>query len=311
VIASTGGGGLESGDPYWFTAKTAIDAYTYHQYPQGALKAREASKAQCPALVDDDLEFGNIISTLTRFGRACPKPCFFGESGWFDNYFKTGEIPQYLQRDIVWMSIVHNPGHLFWLHQGEETSVYKAVPAILAKLDLATFQRDAGERVVDASHDPGNDYYYYQTNKKAYWQILMQNRRALDSGLRLDFAMEKKSGALDLFEPDAPLPRVRSLAIAKGYQADAMSGNRGERWLIYLRNYAGVAVKANKPNAGGYARTRAACELALSLDLPGKRYLRTVFDLNDGATSVTDVAGKHALSIKNTDHDFVIVLRGK
>lgn len=311
VTASTGGGGLDSGDPYWFTARTLIDAYTYHQYPNGALKARAQSKERCPALTDDDLEFGNIVSTLVRFGRACPKPTFYGEVGWYDDYFKLGETPDYLLRDLVWFGVIHNPGHLFWLTPGNESAAYKPVAAILAKLDLASFKRDAGERVVDATHEPGKDYYYYQTNKADYWNLLMHNRRALDSGVRMDFAMEKKPGAVELANPDALTPSKRNLSVAKGYQADAMSGNGGERWLIYLRNYAGTVEVPNKPTAGGYARTKRACDLSLNLDLPGKKYLRTLVDLNEGASTESEVAGKHALSIKNTDHDYVIVLRGK
>jgi len=311
VTASTGGGGLDSGDPYWFTAKTPIDAYTYHQYPNGALKARAQSKERCPALGDDDLEFGNIVSTLVRYGRACPKPTFYGEVGWYDNYFKLGETPDYLLRDLVWLGILHNPGHLFWLTPGNESAAYKPVAALLAKLDLASFKRDAGERVVDIAHDPGKDYYYYQTNKADYWALLMQNRRALDAGVRLDFALEKKAGALALSNLEAPVPSRRSLTVSKGYQADAVSGNGGERWLVYARNYAGTVEVANKPTAGGYARTRSACDLTLSFDLPGKKYRRTLVDLNDGTTTEADVAGKHVLTARQTDHDFVVVLRAK
>ncbi|MBI4978231.1 MAG: cellulase family glycosylhydrolase [Spirochaetes bacterium] len=307
VSASTGGGGLLSGDPYFFTSGTSVDFYTYHQYP--TLSEKPRSDALAAGLADDDLELGNWINTLTRYGRACNKPAILGESGWFDNFFKSGETPQYLLRDIVWLALVNDPGHCFWLFGGTEASVYRPVANIMARLDLPTFMRSASDACVDATHSIGGDYYYFQSNRADYYALLAHNRRALDAGAQFDFDLGGKSGCTPLRDKNLPAGKQYA-AVGKGYQAALLAGNNYERILIYARNYAGTEkLMRNDTTKGfGIARTRAASELSLSFNLPHASYTRWVYDL-DGDMREETVAGNTALTLPASDHDYIIVLR--
>ncbi|MEK6796195.1 MAG: hypothetical protein AABZ39_15555 [Spirochaetota bacterium] len=308
VSASTGGGGLLSGDPYFFTRATAVDLYTYHQYPTQSEKTR--ADAHAATLADDDIELGNFINTLTRYGRACNKPAFLGESGWFDNFFKSGDTPQYLLRDIVWLALVNDPGHCFWLFGGNESSVYRPVKEIMSRLDLATFRRDKADAVVDASHNVGADYYYYQSNRADYYALLAHNRRALDAGAHFDFSLSGRSGT-PLAEKALPTGK-QYVRVGKGYQAAMAFGNNYERILIYARNYSGTEIlKRNDATRGfGVARTRASAELSISFSLPHASYTRWVYDL-EGDVREEEAAGTSELTVPASDHDYVIVLRKK
>lgn len=308
VSASTGGGGLLSGDPYFFTSATAVDLYTYHQYPTQSDKTR--ADAHAASLTDDDIELGNMINTLTRYGRACTKPAFLGESGWFDNFFKPGETPLYLLRDIVWLALVNDPGHCLWLFGGNESSVYRPVKEILSRLDLATFRRDKADAVVDASHNVGADYYYFQSNRADYYALLAHNRRALDAGAHVDFALSGKRGT-PLAEKTLPIG-IQHIRVGKGYQAAVAFGNEYERILIYARNYSGTEIlKRNDATKGfGVARTRASAELSISFGLPHASYTRWVYDL-EGDMHEDEVSGTSILTMPAADHDYVIVLRKK
>ena len=178
ICVSHGGGGLQTADPAWWKAKTAIDFYTYHLYPDGT--------------TTPEIDYGLLTNVLTCYGRI-GKPAFLGESS--GDQFSHGpqrEIRRWTMRDLVWFSLVNgNPGCFFWNARGSEVAEFRLAREITARIDWTTFRRKRPAIAIRVPHPLDDDRWFSSpAGRAAIGMMARYARHYLKRGVYFDFTLD-------------------------------------------------------------------------------------------------------------------------
>jgi hypothetical protein len=298
LCVSHGGGGLQTADPAWWKAKTAIDFYTYHLYPQGT--------------TSPSMDYGLVTDVLTRYGRM-GKPAFLGESsGDQFSYGPERELRRWTMRDLVWFSLVNgNPGCFFWNARGSELAEFKLAHEIAARIDWRTFQRKRPAIAVRVPHPLEDDRWF--RSPPGHEALAMMARYAqhyLDRGVDFDFALDDAASyaaRADVQHFAPPQPAAADFGISPGYQLASLVRTDNREALVYVRNFAGVKLcETGPPQASRqYLRQRRPVPLWVSLRLPG-RWQADVWDLDTARHQRQQAEFGGQLDLGPSDHDFAI-----
>jgi len=298
ICVSHGGGGLDTADPLWWTASTPIDFYTYHLYPLGT--------------TSEEIDYGLGVSLLARYGRMAGT-CFLGESSGdeFSLYPPERDAERrYIMRDIIWMSLIEgNPGCFFWNARGYELEEFRLAHEIMSRVDWATWQRERPPTAVVVSHPLVDDKYYRSPQGAADRAMMARySRHYLAAGVDFDFATSPQGYAhtATLAEFAPPDPPARPFGISPGFELSPLTRQGFAEGLLYIRNVAGTRPWQVPQNGTMWLRDRKPAPLRVALDLPLGKLTLTHWDLDTGASETRTLAGKSALDLGVTDHDFAI-----
>ncbi len=303
ICVSHSGGGVFSGDPAWWRAKTQVDYYTPHLYPD-------------PPSTQPAIDYGLAVDTLMAYARLA-SPAFLGESAG-DQF---GQHPdrdtrRWTMRDIIWFSLTNGaPGCFFWNARLSEVAEYRLANDITSQIDWTTFRRRPAPVVATVPHALENDQWFNTAEgRRAYDAMAAWSKLALDRGADLDFALSAPAGvkAVDgrMCESSTVLPA--DFGISPGFQLKPMVRQDGGEALLYVRSFAGVErwESTGDPRTTQYLRKRAAARLKVTVNLPG-RFTAEIWDLDTRAHTTEPVSSGQEIDLGTTDHDFAVLLRRK
>jgi hypothetical protein len=257
ICVSHAGGGVFTADPVWWRAKTGIDYYTPHLYPD-------------PPSTSPTIDYGLAVDVLMRYSRLA-SPAFLGESSG-DQFIQhpSRETRRWTMRDIIWFSLTNGaPGCFFWNARASEVGEYRLANDIASRIDWTAFRRRPSQTTAAVPH-PLDDDHWFGTAEGflAYNAMAQYAKMALDRGADLDFALNVPNGstALDArkFDPRAPLHS--DFRISPGFQLKPLVRRDGAEALLYVRNFSGVVRwdSTGDPRTTQYLRTRSPAALTLT-----------------------------------------------
>ncbi len=301
ICVSHGGGGLFSADPAWWHAKTAIDYYTPHLYPD-------------PPVTSPAVDYGLAVDVLMAYSRLA-SPAFLGESAG-DQFAQhpSRDTRRWTMRDIIWFSITNGaPGCFFWNARASEIAEFRLANAIASRIDWTTFRRRPAATIVSVPHPLTDDQWFNTADgRKAYAAMAQYAQEALDRGAEIAFALGSPAGKQSLDAPrfEAPSSMGSDFHVSSGFQLKPLVRADGSEALLYVRNFAGVERwdSPGTPRTTQYLRKRAAAPLTITTILPG-RFTADVWDLDTGVHSSRTVSAGQALELGTTDHDFAVLLK--
>ncbi|MCC7494285.1 MAG: hypothetical protein IT204_18150 [Fimbriimonadaceae bacterium] len=297
IVMSHGGGGLHTGDPYFWRTRSSIDAYTYHLYPAGT--------------THDDADYGLVCDVLCRYGRMAGK-CFFGESVG-DEFFWLDDEParRRVARDIIWFGLLHgNPGVMFWNNRGHEVNEFARARQLADAADLASWTPRRAPVAVLVTHPLEDDRWYRSAaGQTAQRQMNRYARWYLQRGQAVDFAWDAAGYRATVgLQQFAPAESTAALAPSAGWEALSLVDATGRRGLTYVRNASGV-VKWSTPEASPrtmYLRTVQAAPLRLQAGLGAGSWELQATNLVSGAQRTLTIAGDGRVDLGQSDHDWAI-----
>jgi hypothetical protein len=301
VCASHGGGGVHTADPAWWHAKTPIDFYNYHLYPQGTTTA--------------EMDYGAAVAVLIRYGRMCGANLLGESAGDQFREHPRRETRRYVMRDIIWMSLAGGaPGVFFWNARGAEVQEFRFAREAIEALDVPTLHRAPAAVGIDVRHPLDDDKWFRSPQgQKALAMMGRYAQHFLSQGVDFDFTMHPERYpvvcGLDRFAP--PAISQRTVTVGPGWQTSYLARDDGRAVLVYVRNYAGAELWLSKMGISQwqqYLRRRQAAPLRIGLDLRPGAYRLTVYDLDQQTKSGRSIQAGQALDLGTTEHDFVLVL---
>ncbi len=297
ICMSHGGGGLHTGDPYFWRTKTKLDFYTYHLYPTGT--------------TNEQVDYGLTLDVLCRYGRMAGW-CFLGESvGDEFSYGADEDTRRRVARDVIWFSLANgNPGCMFWNQRGYEVAEFKQARRISDEVKLGSWKLRAAPLGVRVDHRLTDDYWFRsKEGGQAQQQMSLIARGLLRQGADFDFTWSGAGYAkvLDL-TTTAPAADRRPLAPSDGFEATGVAREDGSEGLSYVRNIVGVRKWTDNERQPRtmYLRVPGARPCRLQLGLGTGTWQVTVTDLATGAVRRESLAGGAALDLGTTDHDFAV-----
>ncbi|NUQ01827.1 MAG: hypothetical protein HUU35_18430, partial [Armatimonadetes bacterium] len=299
ICMSHGGGGLHTGDPWFWRTRSNVDFYTYHLYPGGT--------------TSPETDYGLLTDVLTRYGRMAGR-CFLGECAG-DEFWNWGDEAERrrMARDLIWFSLVNgNPGCFFWNNRGYEVAEFRQARAIAEAAGVANWTGRKAPIAVLVGHPLDDDRWFRSPAGEAASRLMSRYaRHYLQQGADFDFAWSadgyQATSDLSNFAPVAA-PR-RPIAPSEGFEALTLTRADGGAGLTYLRNAAGVkkVVTPGQSPRTMYLREIAPRSLKLALGLDPGRYQLSVTDLVSGERRECEADASGTIELGESNHDFAIL----
>jgi hypothetical protein len=301
ICVSHGGGGLFTADPVWWRARTAVDYYTPHLYPD-------------PPSTSPSVDYGLAVDVLMRYCRLAG-PAFLGESSG-DQFTQhpSRDTRRWTMRDIIWFSLTNGaPGCFFWNARKSEVAEYRLAHDIAARIDWRSFRRRPAPVVCLVPHPLKDDQWFNTSSGRAAYDAMAKYAElALDCGADLDFALATPPRRQTVdgrkFNPATPLHSA--FAVSTGFQLKPLVSLDGATALLYVRNVSGVERwdSTGDPRTTQYLRTRSIAPLSLTVNLPG-RFIAEIWDLDSHDRATQTIVSGRPFALGATDHDFALLLR--
>ena len=295
ICMSHGGGGLHTGDPYYWRTQSTIDFYTYHLYPTGT--------------TNPDVDYGLATDVLTRYGRMAGR-CFYGECvGDEFGYGAAEPVRRQVARDLIWYSLVNaNPGCFFWNSRGDELNEFRRAKQIADRLKLAEWRPQRAPIGIGVDHPlDGDRWFRTPEGLKEREAMRKYARHYLREGALFDFTWQADgydaTAKLDPFAPPAAQPGP--VVPPKGFEATSYVRDNGVDGLCYVRNVSGVVKWTSEERRARtmYLRSTAAVPCRLTVHVGGQV---VVTDLVSGQEVKRSVKPGEVLDLGTTDHDFAV-----
>ena len=305
VCVSHGGGGLLTADPLWWHRNTPIDFYNYHLYPHDGTTSAE-------------LDYGAAVDMLARYGRMAG-PSLLGESSG-DQFARHPSVAQRrrVMRDIIWLALTKgNPGVFFWNARGPEVREFGPAAKVMAMIDWTRFRRAEPAMGIDVRHPLDDDLWFRCRQGRTDYQMMGRyTQHYLSAAVDFDFTLtpEKYARRADLRRFAPPVPPQRRFELTPGWQLSYLSGVNYDELVVYVRNYAGCELWSCDMDRQGWRQYLRRCHaepLRIGWNLPGGPYRMDLYDLETQAVESRAAGGTASLDLGSTDHDYVLVFRGK